>query len=318
VADFYAGKAQRVAAENREESLLGMAQSIKLYPNEGRYYGQLGQYYMIMANTEALKGEQERDVEKIKQYLNSSIAATSIGKDMMKNDVGSIEIMAQIYENGGYYVLDSYNLAIDNYKKALELEPHNPGYYIKIGQIKMALAGIEKDATKKKQMVIEAKEMFSQATKEKNDLPDGHYNLSLAENALGNNDAAIESGKKAVALAQSNTNYILSLAKLMEARGKDDDSKNAEQLYRAVIAQNDKDINAHFYLGLMMEKQKKVKEAKEEYNKVISILPDNNEDTKKQLQKMVANVEAGIENTPQNLGLVHDEGTVAGEEAPAE
>lgn len=314
VADFYAGRAQRVAAVNREESLLDMAQSIKFYPSEGRYYGQLGQYYMIMANTEALKGEQERNVDKIKQFLNSSIAATNIGKDMMKNDVGSVETLAQIYENGGYYVLDSYNLAVDNYKKALELEPHNPNYYIKIGQINMALAGIEKDTAKKKQMVEEARDMFSKATEKKADLADGYYNLSLAQNALGENDAAIENGKKAVTLAQSNANYILNLARIMEVRGKDEDMKNAEQLYRAVIAGNDKDINSHFYLGLLMDKQKKKTEAKDEYNKVISILPDNNDETKKQLQKMIANVDAGIENTPQNLGLTSDQGTVAGEE----
>lgn len=312
-ADYYAGKAGRVTADNREEALLDMAQAIKLYPKEGRYYGQLGQYYMIMVNTEALKSDQERDVEKIKQFLNSSIAATNIGSQMMKNDVSSVETLAAIYENGGYYVLDSYNLAIDNYKKALELEPHNPIYYIKIGQIKMALAGIEKDTEKKKQMVTEAEDMFTKSTEEKSDLPDGYYNLSLAQNALGENDAAIESGKKAVTLAQNNANYILSLARLMEVRGKDDDMKNAEQLFKAVIAQNDKDVNAHFYLGMLYEKQKKKSESKDEYNKVISLLPDNNDDTKKQLQKMVSNVDAGIENTPESLGLAN-KGEVAGEE----
>jgi tetratricopeptide (TPR) repeat protein len=314
VADFYAGRAGRIATVNRDESLLDMATAIKFYPQEGRYYGQLGQYYMILANTEALKGEQERDVEKIKQYLNSSIAATNIGRDMAKNDVGSVETLAQIYENGGYYVLDSYNLAVDNYKKALELEPHNPSYYIKIGQIKMALAGIEQDTTKKKQMVEEAKDMFTKATQEKADLPDGYYNLSLTQNALGDNDAAIESGKKAVTLAETNTNYILSLARVMETRGKEDDLKNAEQLYRAVVAQNGKDVNGHFYLGLLLDKQKKKTEAKDEYSKVIALLPDNNDETKKQLQKMIANVEAGIENTPANLGLTKDQGTVAGDQ----
>lgn len=314
MADFYAGRAGKVTAENKENTVIDMAQAIRLYPKEGRYYGQLGQYYMVLANAEALKGEQERDVEKIKQYLNSSIAATNIGKDMMASDVSSIETLAAIYENGGYYVLDSYNMAVDNYKKALELEPHNPAYYVKIGQIKMALAGMEKDADKKKQAVEEARDMFTKATVEKADLPDGYYNLSLAENALGDNDAAIEAGKKAVTLATTNGDYIMSLARIMEVRGKDDDMKTAEQLFKAVIASNDSNINAHFYLGMLYEKQKNKNGAKDEYNKVASLLPDNNNETKKQLQKMVANVEAGIENTPQSLGLT-DQGAVAGEES---
>jgi tetratricopeptide (TPR) repeat protein len=314
VADFYAGVAGRTKVENREEAVINMGQAIKLYPKEGRYYGQLGQYYMALTNAEALKGEQERDVEKIKQYLNSSIAVSSMGRDMMKSDVGSTELLAQIYENGGYYIPDSYNLSVENYTKALELEPQNPNYYVKIGQIKMTLATIEKDTAKKKQLVEEAKASFLSAVEKKNDLSEGHYNLSLAENALGETDAAIESAKKSVTLAQKNGDYIINLARMMEVRGKEADLKDAEQLYRAVIASNDKDVNSHFYLGLLYEKQERDKEAKEEYGKVASLLPDNNDETKKQLQKMMANIDAGIENTPQNLGLTGDAGTVAGEE----
>jgi cytochrome c-type biogenesis protein CcmH/NrfG len=311
VADYYAGRAGKVTMENKDEAAFDMTQAIKLYPREGRYYGQLGQYYMVLANSEAMKGEQDRDVQKIKQFLNSSITASSIGKDMSQNDVGSVELLAQIYENGGYFVLDSYNLAVDNYKKALELEPQNPIYDVKIGQIKMTLASIEKDPAKKKQMVEEAKESFTSATEKKPDLSEGFYNLSLAQNALGENDGAIESAKQAVGIAQKNANYIISLARMMQARGSDTDMKDAEQLYRAVIAQNDNDVNSHFYLGLLYEKEKRSKESKDEYNKVISLLPAGNDETKKQLQKMMANLDAGIENTPANLGI--DQGAAAGQ-----
>jgi len=159
--------------------------------------------------------------------------------------------------------------------------------------------------------VSEAKENFQKAVEKKGDLAEAHYQLSVAEDALGEADAAIESGKKAVlASANSqNSNYVVNLAKLLQGRGKDQDKTDAEQLFKAAIAKNDKDINAHFYLGILYEKSKKNKEAKDEYKKVISLLADNSAETKKQLEKMISNIDLGVENTPENLGLTKPAGS---------
>lgn len=317
VADVYAGKASRMSSINNEESIKNVTQSISYYGKEARYYTQLSQYYMVVANNEALKGEQERDVQKIKQYINASVAAANLAKSMAVNDVGTQEVVAQIYENTGLYIPDSYNLALENYKKGLDLEPQNPTYYMKIGQIKTALAGSKSDVEEKQQMISEAKDMFSQAAEKKPNLAEAHYELAIALNTLGDRDAAIESGKKAALLNSNNNDYIINLGRMLQNRGNDNDFKDAEQLFKIAIGKNDRDINGHFYLGILYEKQKKKQEAKEEYTNVMSLLPGGNEETRKQLEKMVANVDAGVENTPQNLGL-SNEGKVAGEEANEE
>lgn len=303
MADIYAAKSAKAIAQGDERGLENMSQAIRFYGQEGKYYSQLGQYYMMLANAEAMKGEDQRDVQKIRQYLNASVAATNLGKDMMKNDVGSIEAAAQIYENAGYYVPDSYVLSQENYKKALELEPHNSNFYVKIGQIDLALAASKKDEAEKKQLLLSAKENFMKAIEKKDNLAQGHFQLSIVQSALGETDEAIESNKKAVSADINNADYIINLAKLLEGRGTDNDKDDAEQLYKTLIARNDKNINAHFYLGLYYEKAKKRQEAKEEYKKVQSLLPQGNDETNKQLEKMISNVDAGIENTPQNLGL---------------
>jgi tetratricopeptide (TPR) repeat protein len=303
IADVYAGRASRVTIENKEDAVNFMGKAIQYYGQEGKYYTQLGQYYMILANDEAMKGQDQRDVNKIQQYINSSVAASNIAKDMQKNDVGTIEAVAQVYENTGLYVPDSYNLSMDNYQKGLELEPHNPSFYVKIGQIKLALASSKTDQNEKKQLINEASDMFSKAIAEKSDLAEAQYQLSITQSALGQADAAIESGKKAVVANSQNTDYIVNLARLLQNRGTGSDMKDAEQLYKAIIDQNDSNVNGHFYLGLLYEKEKNKQGAKEQYNKVITLLPANNDDTKKQLQKMISNIDAGVENTPQSLGL---------------
>jgi cytochrome c-type biogenesis protein CcmH/NrfG len=302
--DVYAGMAEREVSTNQENSILKMSKAIKLYDKESKYYGQLGQYYMILANKEAVKSEKERDLQKIQQFLNYSIAATRQSSDLAKNDINSVEILAQIYENAGLYVVDSLNLASGAYNRGLELDPHNPSYYLKLGQIKISLASTKKDEQERKQLIKEADELFQKAVDEKNNFDAGHYQLSLTQNALGNIDRAIEEGLKAVQINPQNQDYLVSLARIYTSRGKEDDLKNAEQIWKAVISRNDNDIAAHFYLGTLYEKKKDKNGAKQEYQKVDSLLVgDNAAETKKQIEKMISNLDRGIENTPESLGL---------------
>lgn len=318
VADVYAKTADSKIATDQDQALANMAKSIQLVSYEPRYFIQLGQYYMMAANKEAMKGQDERDVNKIQQLLNYSIAATRQGSDMSPSDISSAEAMAQIYENAGLYVGDSLNLALDMYKKGLVLEPHNPNFYLKIGLIKIGQATASKDDQQKKQLVQEAIDSFQSSVKEKDNFDAGYYQLSLAQSAMGDNDHAIENATKAAQINPQSADYLLALARLYQTRGKDDDIKAAEQIYKLIISQNDKDINAHFYLGLLYEKEKKKNEAKDELKKVSALLPDNSADTKKQIDKMISNIDAGIENTPQSLGLVQQADNNAGSQGQSQ
>lgn len=314
VADMYAGVADRQIYSNQEDSIMKISKAIKLYGKEGKYYGQLGQYYMILANKEAMKSEKERDLQKVKQYLNFSIEATRQSSELTKNDVNSTEVLAQIYENAGLYVVDSLNMASDAYKRGLELEPHNPSYYLKLGQIKVNLASTKKDEQERGQLISEANDLFQRSVDEKANFDAGYYQLSLTQSALGDLDKAIDSATKAIQLNPQNMDYAINLARLYQSRGKGDDVKTAEQVYKAIIAQSDTNVSAHFYLGLLYEKEKNKNGAKQEYQKVDSLLVgDNVWDTKKQVEKMISNVEKGIENTPENLGLTADSAAASNE-----
>jgi tetratricopeptide (TPR) repeat protein len=155
IADLYAGAAARQEQPSEDGSITKLIKAVNLYPKEGRYYTRIGQEYMLLANNEMAKSEQDRDTNKIKNYLGNAIMSGVQGKALMPNDVLAVESLGQLYENSGAYVENSLNLAQDAYKEAQKLEPHNPNYFLELGNLKMIQASVSKDENEKKKLVGE-------------------------------------------------------------------------------------------------------------------------------------------------------------------
>jgi tetratricopeptide (TPR) repeat protein len=279
-----------------DQSLSSVSNAIGMYGKEGRYYAQWGQMFMILANEEMLKGEGNRDVNKIQSYLNNSISASKAGNDLMKNDVASVESLALVYENAGLYVPNSLNLAEETYKLAQTLEPLNPNFSLKLGQIKEAVAVGKKDEAEKKQLIGEAKDLFQKSVDLKKDFGPGYYNLALTKEALGDLNGAIEDMSLAVQANRQDINYWFNLARLYQTRGKDQDNQFAEALFKQILGVNSKEVNSHFYLALLYEKTEKKDKAIEEYQAVLDLLPADNEATRGKIEEMIANLKSGRSN----------------------
>lgn len=305
VADVYAGMAMKGSNQDQEDAIMKMGKAVGLNSRESLYYTKASVYYMMLANKEALKTDEEKNTEKIRQFINYSVSAAARGVEMNKNSVETAEALAQIYENSGMYVADSLVLSAEAYEKALALEPHNPNFFLKLGQIKIAEGASKKDEAERAKFFNEARDFFEEAINKKENFAPGHYQLSLIQDALGETDSAIESATKAAQLDQKNQEYLISLANMYRVRAKNDDLKIAQEIFKITLKLDEKNINAHFYLGLAYEKDKNKNSAKEEYEKVFNLLSgDSSVETKKQLEKMISNIDRGIENTPENLGLI--------------
>lgn len=300
MADIYAGSAIREEQISREGSIQKLIKAINLYNKEGRYYLRAGQECMILANQEILKGEEEQNLNDVQAYLNDSIQLSKKGIDLMRNDVLAIETLAQIYENTGLYVADSLKLSEEQYRKALDLEPRNPSFYLKLGQIKTNQV-MGKSDDEKKQLIVEAKNLFQKSIDKKSNFAPGHYQLALMQEALGEIDGAIENMNTAVRLNPNDINYIFALGRMYQGRGDDADNKIAEKLFLRILEVNDKEINALFNLGLLYENMERKDEAIKQYEKVVSLLSDKNEDVRKQIEKMIENVKNGIKNTAETI-----------------
>jgi len=299
LADAYAGSAVRETSVN-DASLAKLTNAINIYNREGRYYTQLGQEYMVLANNESSKAQADQDVNAIKTDLNNAIYAGKQAADMQPKDVSSVEALAQIYENSALYVSDSISFAEQAYTQAQSLEPNNPNFFVKLGQLKAVEASTKQDAGEKKQLIGEAKDLFQKSIDLKQDFDAGYYNLALAKEALNDLDGAIDAAGNAFSIDRrnggQNLTYAFTLARLYQERGTGDDYKFAEQLYKSILGVNPKEVNTQISLGLLYEKEKQKDQAVAQYQAVLSNLPGSASDAKTQVQKMIDTVKNGGSN----------------------
>ena len=301
IADLSAGKAVRLAsaAPSREASVL-LAQAIQRYPQEGRYFTRLGQEYIALANVEAAKPESERDVNTVATYVRQAVVAGEQGRRLMPNDVMAAESLALIYENGAVYASDALPKAEEIYTRSRELEPHNPLFALKLGQVKRAMGDGKPEGAERTALYTEARSFYEQAIAEKQNLAAAHYNLAIILARLKETDKAIDSAAQAVTIDQRNLNYRYNLAVLYQLRAKDGDEKKAEDIFLEILKSNEKLIDVRLSLGLLYEKQKKREAATDEYQKILDLLPTDAEgnikQTREQVQKLISNVQSGVGN----------------------
>jgi tetratricopeptide (TPR) repeat protein len=320
VADAYAGKAVRMAAEQpSQETAKLLVKAAQTYPQEGRYYTRLGQEYMALANAEFAKKESDRDLANVEFYVREAVAASEFGRKVMPNDVMAAESLALVYENSSLYAKDALPKAAELYGRSRELEPHNPIYLVKLAQTKKAAADAIKDETPERTaLYTEAKDLFEQAVSEKGNLAPAYYGLAIVYSSLKNTDKAIENATQAAGLAKDNLNYRFNLGALYQLRDGEGDAAKAEGLFKDILEKNPKLIDVRLSLGILYEKQNKKDAAIKQYEEILALFPADAEggvkDTRDQVEKLIANVKSGVGNLKKAAETV---APLVGEQTPA-
>ncbi|MEK9174340.1 MAG: hypothetical protein AAB845_03715 [Patescibacteria group bacterium] len=304
VADLKAGEAVRMATVSPGTDVINLlAQASQTYPQEGRYPTRLGQEFMALANLEAGKPEAERNTDAIATYVRSSVAAAERGRQLMPNDVLAIESLGLIYENAALYASDAMPKAEEFYKSAQQLEPQNPLYDIKIGQVKRALGDTKEEGVERTALYTEAKTAFEASIAKKNNLAVAYYQLALVESRLKMYDEAIKSTENAMRFDKQNVNYRYNLGVLYQVRDGEGDLDRSERVFKEILADNDKLVDVRLSLGLLYEKKNQPDQALEAYRKLLDILPSDGEGnvqkTREQIQKLINNVQSGAGNINQ-------------------
>jgi tetratricopeptide (TPR) repeat protein len=308
LADVSAGVATRQPA-SIDGTIPKYVRAIQLYPQEGRYYTRIAQEYMAVANAEGGKNADERDVNRIAFTVRESVAAGLRAKDLMPNDVLATEALGLVYENASIFATDALPKAEEMYTRALELEPQNPLFAIKLGQIKRLSADGKPDGAEKTALLNEAKGLFEQAIEKKADLAIGHYNLAVIHSRLKDYDAAISATSQAIRLAPTNLSFRYNLGLLYQERNAEGDRTQAENLYKQVLDANDRLIDVRLSLGLLYEAQNKREAAMAEYEKILALIPDdertstNVKQTRTQITQVIDNLRSGKGNIPAGNSL---------------
>lgn len=303
MADVSAGMAARMPA-SVENSIPKYTKAIQLYPQEGRYYTRIAQEYMAIANVEGGKNADDRDVNQIAFAVREAVAAGLRAKELMPNDVLATEALGLVYENASIFATDALPKAEEMYMRALELEPQNPLFAIKLGQIKRLSADGKQDGAEKTALLSEAKTYFEQAVAKKADLAIAHYNLAVIASRMKDYDSAIRSTTRAIQLAPSNLSFRYNLGLLYQERNGEGDRAQAEGLYKQVLEANDRLIDVRLSLGLLYERENKRDAAMAEYEKILALIPDdertgaNVKQTRTQITQVIENLRSGKGNIP--------------------
>lgn len=308
LADITVGQASRLAPST-EATVPAYIRALRLYPQEGRYFTRLSQEYMALANAEGRKGEGERDVNAIAFLVREGVASGNRSKDLMPNDVLSVEALGLIYENASIFATDALPRAEESYRRAVELEPENPLFHIKLGQIKRLAGDGKPDGAEKSALYEEAATAFQMAIDRKPNLAVAYYNRAVAEARLKRLDAAIESTRLALQYAPANLSFKYNLGALHQLRNATGDRDVAERLYKEVLETNERLIDVRLSLGLLFESTNRRDQALSEYEKILSYLPDDDgvapavKQTRAQVLQVIENLRSGNGNIPSTNTL---------------
>lgn len=131
-----------------------------------------------------------------------------------------------VYNNLGcaQYLLGLYEEAIENYEKAIELNPDDASAYYNLG-IALYQLGLHKEAIKNYKKAIELNP----------DNGDYYFNLGFAQRELGLNEEEIENFKKAIKLNPNKPGYFFNLAKAQYKLGLHKEAKESLRIAKELI-----------------------------------------------------------------------------------
>lgn len=294
-ADIFMGKASKIASSSPEDAVRLTGKAMELNSKEGYYFIRAAQMYMTLANREAAKPSQERNIEAARGYIENAIQLALKGRDMLPKNVVAEEALAQIYDNAALYVPDALSKAEEGYRKVSELEPANPLFVLKMGQSRFSRARSEEKPENRKPFLEESKKFFERSLELKQDYVFGYFYLALVQDALGDKNNAIENMTKAIKLDPGNIDSAFQLGQLYQSRGEKGDEDIAEKIYTSLLDSNQNNVQVRFALGLLYDHRSNTSAALKEFEKILESLPeeDDSDAIRKEVQTIVNNLQNG-------------------------
>lgn len=283
-----------------EPAINHYTRGLQLYSQESEYYLRLAKAYSTFVAVEAQKGE-SADRNKMAAALQQAIAAGEVAAQLSGNDVATIESLALLYEDAIRYATDATGRTEELYERSAKLDPLNPLYFIKLGEIKRYLGDTKEASAEKNPLYREALTLFDQALSKKQNLAVGYYQKAITYSRLGEFDAAINEAQKATQYEPSNVSYAFTLGSLYDLRNKGEDRKTAIDIYRSILTAYPNILDVRLTLALVFEKQGDRDGAIKEYQTALDLVKKsegNTSDLQSQIQKLISTARNGGSNIP--------------------
>lgn len=283
--------------EEKNKLVEELVRASNLDPNRDVYFNNLAVTYFALANDRAIKKKDSVNPEDsgyISRMVKESLKSASIAQSLGEKSAGNYAILAGIYE-GILTVMDGAGKsAIDNYEKAISLDPRNPLLYQKVAKVYLALAELEEAKSKEEstdstneseKYLVLGKQNIKKALEVKPDFIGAHLMLVSFYEKEGKIDLAIEKEKENKQLMFNSPEAAFRLGLLYYRSDKLDQAKKE---FEYAIGVDKKYSNARYFLGLIYDKQNQKDLALKQFEKIEQFNPGN-----EHVKKIIDNLKKG-------------------------
>jgi tetratricopeptide (TPR) repeat protein len=223
IAEYYMGKAQSALKENNGKGVYdNHLQALKLYPRMTIYHMSYADVNLSLASALSQQGSlSEEDKNTISQLIQQSIAEGKNSITLRPNYSGTWLTLGKIYRNLINVAQGAETFAIDNYAKAVSLDPANPALRLDYGGLFYQLGLSAKDDKTKVAYFGRAKAEFQTAIQLKQDYTNAYYNLAkLLESESDYSNAYIVMQKAISLLGPDNPDLARATAEMEAIKAK--------------------------------------------------------------------------------------------------
>lgn len=294
MAHCYYKQALTLALENLDLAIEKLKKAIKFNSQVDLYWRELSQLSLFKAHQisqdEKISLEEKR--EKINRAISEGIESIEKAVRLSPHNVANWNVRGYFYRNliggnrGGEIAEE---LALDSYRNAISLEPASPYSFCEMGRVYILMAQeLEKkgQTERKKEVLSLAKKVLEEAIEKKSDYAPAHYLMAVIASQEGKESEAIAKLEETIKLTPSDFGLRFQLALLYY---RTDQLDKAEALLKETLNQFPKYSNARYLLGLVYDKKGEKKLAKDEFEIVSKMNPDNEE-----VKRILENLEKGL------------------------
>jgi len=254
----------------------------------------ISQFYLQKLNLSVNAGETNDLASLSQNAVLAAQRAVEIDGTSYSNQLN----LGKVYEDLIGIVQGAYDLAIENYDKALKLNPSSPEVFLRKGQsqylraieIGSLLSNVETNEEKEKMvneqetMLEESINNLNEAVRLKNNYTSVHFLLAQIFDAQGRIEEAITSTSNLVILNPSDSSLWFRLGVL---HFKNNDMPKTIAALNEAVRINEEYSNARYFLGLAHSNQGDSAKAISQFEKILELNPENEE-----VEKIIENLRA--------------------------
>lgn len=254
------------------------------------YWRDLSQLYLQRMDETVAKNDvpKEKLAQNIQGFINNSINSAKMATDVNLNNVANWSVRGFVYQNLQGIIGGVEDWAIKTYDEAIRLEPANPYFFNQQGivYLRQSLALSDKDkAAEKENMLTDARARFDRAIELKSDYAPARFQIAQIYQAQGKTDEAISELEETKNYAPFDTGLAFQLGLVYYQ--KEDYGKAKAEFERAIGLDNTYS-NALYFLGLIADKENNRDKAREYFNQIANLNPDNEE-----IRRIIDNLDNG-------------------------